>query len=158
MPREIERKFLVRPDLWNPGRTRAIRYRQGYLSTAPQRVVRVRLAGRRGFITVKGITVGIERQEFEYVIPAADAVLLLDSLCMKPLVEKQRYRITYGGRVWEVDQFEGENGGLIVAEVELPRTNAKLSLPPWIGREVSDDPRYYNSNLAIHPYRTWAAA
>lgn len=156
MAREIERKFLVIRSAWSPDPSGGVRYRQGYLSTDPERVVRVRTAGSAAYLTVKGKTVGVERAEFEYPIPFDDAVVLLDRLCVRPLIEKVRYREEYRGRVWEVDVFFGDNEGLIIAEVELPSADASVVLPPWVGKEVSNDPRYYNSNLAVNPYARWS--
>lgn len=155
MGREIERKFLVDPGAWHPDPARGVRFRQGYLSVDPARVVRVRRAGPGGALTVKGLTTGVERAEFEYAIPAADADAMLDTLCLRPLLEKTRYREPWGGRTWEIDVFEGENAGLIVAEVELASSSDVLELPPWAGKEVSNDPRYFNSNLTQHPYTRW---
>ena len=155
MGREIERKFLVDPGPWHPDPLRGVRFRQGYLSVEPARVVRVRRAGPNGALTVKGLTTGVERAEFEYPIPPEDADAMLDTLCLRPLLEKTRYREPFGGRTWEIDVFEGENAGLVVAEVELSSSTDKLELPPWVGKEVSDDPRYFNSNLTQHPYTRW---
>lgn len=155
MAREIERKFLVDHDAWTHDPSQGTQYRQGYLSADPARVVRVRVAGAGAYLTIKGPTTGVTRAEFEYPIPVADAQLLLDTLCIRPLIEKTRYRVPFGGRMWEVDEFVGENAGLITAEVELDEATALVALPPWIGREVSDDPRYFNSNLAQHPYARW---
>ena len=132
-----------------------VHYRQGYLSVDPERTVRVRIAGSNAFITVKGLTRGIERREFEYSIPPADAGVMLDELCTRPLVEKLRHRIIFAGLTWEVDEFLGENKGLLLAEVELPAPDARVELPPWAGLEVSDDPRYFNSNLSRNPYTRW---
>jgi adenylate cyclase len=157
MSLEIERKFLVRPKSWTPDETRGVRYRQGYLSTDPARVVRVRTAGSSAFITIKGPNTGIVRSEFEYAIPLADAEAMLDHLCAKPLIEKTRYRETIGGRLWEIDVFSGDNAGLMVAEVELPAADAPVVLPDWAGAEVSNDPRYFNSNLVQHPFSSWNA-
>jgi CYTH domain-containing protein len=157
MAREIERKFLVVGTAWKTGAA-GIRFRQGYLSTAKERTVRVRLEGRRAVLTIKGLAVGVSRPEFEYAIPAEDAVRLLDELCQRPLIEKTRYRIPVEGLVWEVDEFHGENDGLIVAEVELTSTDQAFTRPSWVGREVSDDPRYFNANLVAHPYGTWDGA
>ena len=154
MPKEIERKFLVKGDGWR-GQDAGKRYRQGYLSTVKERTVRVRTAGDRGVITVKGISVGATRSEFEYEIPVADANEMLDRLCERPLIEKTRYRIPGEGVVWEVDEFDGENRGLIVAEVELQSEDQAVSLPEWVGREVTEDPRYFNANLVAHPYSRW---
>ncbi|NTU60530.1 MAG: CYTH domain-containing protein [Deltaproteobacteria bacterium] len=154
MGAEIERKFLVRDDRWRAGAT-GTPYRQGYLAADPDRTVRVRLAGTRGYLTVKGRSRGLERAEFEYEIPAADAEELLDRLCLGPLVEKTRYRLEHAGHVWEVDEFAGENQGLLVAEVELGSADERVELPDWAGDEVSGDPRYYNANLARHPFTRW---
>jgi CYTH domain-containing protein len=155
MAREIERKFLVRQAAWHPDPARGTRYRQGYLSTEPARVVRVRAAGEHGYLTIKGLTRGIERSEFEYEIPLRDAHAMLDTLCVRPLVEKTRFREEVGGLMWEVDVFDGENAGLVMAEVELPSPDTPISAPPWLGDEVSHDERYFNSNLARNPYREW---
>ncbi len=152
---EIERKFLVHTDRWQPDPSRGSRYRQGYLSIEADLVVRVRTVGARGFLTVKGGTSGITRLEFEYPIPLDDANTMLDRLCPAPLIEKIRYRIPDGAFVWEVDVFEGENAGLVLAEVELPSADAVVTPPPWVGEEVSEDPRYYNAYLARHPFKQW---
>ena len=154
MANEIERKFLVRPRNWSQLGPWAV-IRQGYLSTDNERTVRVRTYGDRGYITIKGITSGISRKEYEYEIPVADADELLDNLCRRPLVEKTRYRIPFGGHIFEVDEFTGDNRGLTVAEVELKTAGEPVELPDWIEREVSGDPRYFNSNLAQHPFTTW---
>lgn len=155
MANEIERKFLVKRESWTPPAEGGVNYRQGYLSVEPARTVRVRIAGDNAFITVKGITSGIERMEFEYPIPVRDAGTMLDVLCVRPLVEKVRYRVPFAERVWEVDDFLGDNEGLLLAEVELPDRGAAVTLPAWIGKEVSGDPRYFNSNLAANPYSRW---
>ena len=155
MGREVERKFLVDPGAWHPDPARGVRFRQGYLSVDPARVVRVRRAGSSGALTVKGLTSGVERVEFEYAIPAADADAMLDALCLRPILEKTRYREPWGGRTWEIDVFEGENAGLVVAEIELAAAADELRLPPWAVKEVSADPRYFNSNLTQHPYTRW---
>jgi CYTH domain-containing protein len=154
MAREIERKFLVTNTDWKIGAV-GEPYRQGYLSTEKTRVVRVRTAGRRGYLTIKGLTTGISRVEFEYEIPADDAAEMLDDLCVPPLIEKTRYRVRFGGLTWEIDEFHGDNAGLVVAEVELTSPTQAVDLPPWVGREVSDDPRYFNVNLVQHPFTTW---
>lgn len=150
---EIERKFLVAGGEWRLGAT-GIRYAQGYLSRGSGRTVRVRIAGNEAFLTVKGPVSGITRQEFEYPIPVEDAKVML-SLCDGPVIEKLRFRIPHEGHVWEVDEFLGDNSGLVVAEVELSGEEETPSLPLWVGPEVTGDPRYYNSNLVIHPYREW---
>lgn len=152
---EIERKFLVRNDDWRAlGQGKL--YRQGYITASPDCTVRVRIAGDQGYLTIKGATTGISRAEYEYAIPLADAAQLLDSICQSPLIEKTRYRITAAqGLVWEVDEFAGENQGLIIAEIELPDAEYAIELPDWIGAEVSDDPRYFNANLSKHPFCRW---
>ena len=154
MAKEIERKFLVTGGEWR-GLAEGIMYRQGYLSTVKERTVRVRTIEDQGYLTIKGISVGATRLEFEYNIPVADANQMLDELCERPLIEKKRYKIEYAGLTWEVDEFFGENQGLIFAEVELSDENQQIKLPPWIGKEVTDDPRYFNSNLIKHPYSQW---
>jgi len=151
---EIERKFLVVGDGWREGAS-GMRYRQGFLSTEPARTVRVRVAGPRGTITVKGKNVGARRAEFEYEIPLAEAERMLDTLCKRPLIEKVRYAVRKGSHTWEIDIFEGDNAGLIVAEIELGSEFETFEKPEWLGQEVTDDPRYFNSNLVANPYRTW---
>lgn len=154
MAQEIERKFLVVGDEWKRGVT-GVAYRQGYLSTVKERTVRVRTVGDKGFLTIKGVTVGVSRSEFEYAIPTEDANALLNDLCERPLIEKTRYKIPHGGLTWEVDEFFGENQGLVVAEVELSDEHQQIDRPSWIGQEVSGDPRYFNSNLIKTPYTRW---
>ncbi|SNS58229.1 adenylate cyclase [Noviherbaspirillum humi] len=151
---EIERKFLVANDGWRPAGTGAM-LRQGYLSSQPERVVRVRIEDGQGTLTIKGLNRGATRSEWEYPIPPADAAAMLDALCERPLIEKTRYRIRHEGMVWEVDEFHGENAGLIVAEIELEREDQPFARPPWLGEEVTHDPRYYNASLLQHPFRRW---
>ena len=154
MANEIERKFLVKGEAWK-ALARGTRYRQGYLSSVKERTVRVRTIGDKGYLTVKGITTGMTRPEFEYEIPAADADAMLSDLCEKPLIEKNRYKVRVGRHTWEVDEFFGENHGLVVAEVELGSDDEGLEKPVWVGEEVTGDPRYFNSNLIRHPYTKW---
>ncbi|HXT01174.1 MAG TPA: CYTH domain-containing protein [Elusimicrobiota bacterium] len=154
MGREIERKFLVKGEGWRKGAKRS-RLSQGYLLAQKGKSVRVRLEDGRGTVTIKGPSRGAGRAEYEYPIPADDARELLRDLCEKPLIEKTRHRVKHGGLIWEVDEFAGANRGLIVAEVELSRTRQKVALPPWIGKEVTGDPRYLNANLFKKPYRSW---
>lgn len=160
MPTEIERKFLVRGDEWRTDTPK--RYRQGYLTRDRERSVRVRLiedkGGERGFLTVKGVSRGAARAEYEYAIPPTDAREMLDSLCLRPLIEKARHRVHYGGLLWEIDEFFGDNAGLIMAEVELKDEAQEVPMPPWIDREVTGNPNYFNSNLSRHPYREWSEA
>lgn len=151
---EIERKFLVQNDDWRSLGV-GIAYRQGYISIDKNNTVRVRVVGDQGFLTLKGITTGYSRQEFEYAIPVADALEMLAHLCHGPLIEKTRYRVVLDDLIWEIDEFAGENQGLIVAEVELSELDQEIALPSWIGAEVSDDPRYYNANLIQHPFTRW---
>ena len=153
MGREIERKFLVLGDEYR-ALGRGVPYRQGYLCTDPRRVVRVRTMGEAAALTVKGLRSGAARPEFEYAIPLEDARQLLQ-LCLPPLIEKTRYTVEVAGLVWEVDEFHGGNAGLVVAECELQSENQVFSKPGWVGEDVTDDPRYANSNLVAEPYSTW---
>mgnify|MGYP003365471835 FL=1 len=155
MAKEIERKFLVVGDAWRTLAEGTL-YRQGYLSSVKERTVRVRTVGPRAFLTVKGITVGATRAEYEYEIPSADCNAMLETLAEKPIIEKKRYCIPLDGHVWEVDEFFGENLGLIVAEIELKSEGEAFTKPAWIGAEVTGDPRYYNANLIANPFTKWA--
>ena len=154
MGKEIERKYLINDDSWRQGAS-GTTYRQGYLSTVKQRTVRVRTIDDKGFLTIKGITIGATRREYEYEIPTADANEMLDELCEKPIIEKTRFKISHAGLTWEIDEFSGVNQGLIVAEVELESEDQNIDFPPWVGVEVSGDPRYFNSNLIAKPYANW---
>ena len=154
MAKEIERKFLVRGNTWR-GQDGGKRYRQGYLSTVKERTVRVRTTGDKGFITIKGESVGATRSEYEYEIPLVDANEMLDRLCERPLIEKTRYRVSHEGLAWEIDEFEGDNRGLIIAEVELKDETQSVTLPGWIGQEVTGDHRYFNANLVANPFSQW---
>lgn len=152
---EIERKFLVRETLWQkPGQ--GVRIVQAYLHTAPDLTIRLRIAGGRGFLTLKGFCSGCSRSEYEYPIPAGDAESMLREFPVSDLVRKTRYLCPYGAHVWEVDVFEGENAGLIVAEIELKSETETFAAPPWLDREVTGDHRYSNSALAVTPYRAWS--
>ena len=154
MGKEIERKFLVEGSAWRK-LAKGTHYRQGYLSTVKERTVRVRTIDDKGFLTIKGITIGATRAEYEYEIPVGDANAMLDNLCERPFIEKTRYKIEYQGFTWELDEFEGENQGLILAEIELSAEDQNFTLPAWIGEEVTGDPRYFNSNLIKKPFTTW---
>ena len=154
MGQEIERKYLVKDSSWET-LAKGIRYCQGYLSTAKERTVRVRTFENKGFLTIKGIAVGISRAEYEYEIPVSDAETILKTLCEGPLIDKKRYKISHAGLIWEVDEFFGDNAGLVVAEVELSSESQKIDLPAWIGEEVTGDLRYSNSNLTKNPYKNW---
>ena len=151
---EIERKFLVRGDAWK-ALGKPVLLRQGYLSSAPERIVRVRIEGESAMLTIKGRTTGATRGEWEYPIPLADAAVFLDQLCERPIIEKFRYRIEYQEFTWEVDEFLGENAGLTVAEIELESEDQQFARPDWVGDEVTHDSRYYNANLISNPYCRW---
>lgn len=151
---EIEKKFLLTGNAWKE-LAKGTAYRQGYLNSQKERTVRVRTIDDAGFLTVKGVSVGATRMEFEYDIPLDDAKTLLDELCEKPIIEKNRYKIEFGGFIWEVDEFFGENEGLVVAEIELESEDQEFEKPEWVGEEVTGDPRYYNSNLIKEPYTRW---
>jgi adenylate cyclase len=155
MGREIERKFLVNGQQWRQEALHSSFLRQGYLSVDPQRTVRVRLDGEEGFLTIKGVTTGASRAEFEYPLPAAEAHELLADLCLRPLIEKTRFRLHHAGLLWEIDEFTGDNKGLVVAEVELQREDQSIALPEWAGEEVTGDHRYHNSSLIANPYSNW---
>ena len=152
MAKEIERKFRVKEGPWR--NAIGTRYRQGYLNSVKERVVRVRTVNDKGYLTIKGLTVGASRLEFEYEIPLQDADRLLE-ICEKPLIEKTRFKVEEGGFVWEIDEFFGDNQGLIVAEVELESEDQDFPKPDWVLEEVTGDPRYFNSNLINNPYKMW---
>jgi len=154
MGTEIERKFLLIGDSWRSLAT-GTKYRQGYLNSTKERVVRVRTIDDDGFLTIKGITTGATRVEYEYNIPKKDATEMLDELCEKPIIEKNRYKIDFAGFIWEVDEFFRENRGLIVAEIELESEGQPFEKPEWIGDEVTGDPKYFNSNLIVNPFTKW---
>lgn len=151
---EIERKFLLVGDAW---RTlgEPVLLRQGYLSSNPDRTVRVRIEGGQGTMTIKGRSVGATRAEWEYQIPLQDANELLDRLCEQPIIEKTRRRIAIGAHTWEVDEFLGANQGLVVAEIELASEEQQFDKPDWVGAEVTHDRRYFNSSLIRNPFSSW---
>ena len=155
MAKEIERKFLVKDDSWRALAGQGKLYRQGYLSLEKERVVRIRIAGEQAVITIKGARHNYSAAEYEYPLPLADAQEMLDDLCVHPLIEKVRYRVLHEGLLWEVDEFSGDNAGLLVAEVELERADQPVPLPPWVGQEVSDDKRYANASLVLYAYKMW---
>lgn len=152
MGTEIERKFLVEGTDWKS--IEPVYYCQGYLNRDKERTVRVRVAGTKGVLTIKGANEGATRQEFEYEVPLDDAKQMLE-LCEKPLIEKNRRIIEFGAMNWEVDEFLGENAGLVVAEIELDSESQEFAIPEWVGKEVTEDPRYFNSRLSIHPFSKW---
>ncbi|MDP2903388.1 MAG: CYTH domain-containing protein [Methylovulum sp.] len=152
---EIEHKFLLANEEWRKHINRSVNYRQGYLSSAPTSSVRVRISDKQAWLNIKSATIGTHRHEYEYEIPLADANEILNNLCKKPLIEKTRHFVIDDGNVWEIDEFDGANQGLYVAEIELPEIGQHFTKPNWLGIEVTDDLRYYNNNLAIHPYSEW---
>jgi len=157
MPHEIERKFLIQNDDWR-GQTTGKVYSQGYLSTRPECSVRVRTVGDRAFLAIKGATVGAKRLEYEYEIALAEAQEMMRELCLPSIIRKTRYVIRYAGHTWEIDEFQGENKGLLLAEIELQTEDEVFERPGWVGVEVTDDPRYYNASLAVCPYEKWRAS
>jgi adenylate cyclase len=154
MSAEVEHKFLVQKNLWRPAGA-GIDCTQGYLSSAKERIVRVRVAGSCGYLKVKGLDGSVTRVEFEYEIPLSDAVKLL-GLCERPLVEKTRHTERHGEHDWDIDVFHGDNDGLVLAEVELATEREHFTRPPWLGAEVSDDPRYLTASLRTDPYCNWS--
>lgn len=152
---EIERKFLLRNRDWFARIYSSARIRQGYLANEADVTVRIRTVGNEAWLTIKGPARGMSRPEFEYPIPRADAEQMLANLCRKPLIEKTRYWLNHGDHTWEIDVFEGDNTGLVVAEVELDTVDEDVELPSWVGKEVTDDPRYLNASLVKRPYRQW---
>ena len=152
---EIERKFLLSSDAWRDEADEGLYFHQGYLSTTPERVVRVRQMGDRAVLTIKGKGDGIVRPEFEYDIALDDAQTMLRELCLQPTIEKRRHRLKAGPHTWEIDVFDGDNLGLVVAEIELTSVSEAFEKPDWLGEEVSDDSRYLNSNLIANPYKSW---
>ncbi|RFA24676.1 adenylate cyclase [Alkalilimnicola ehrlichii] len=156
MAEEIERKFLLKNDTWRSLARSSARYRQGYLASRREVVVRVRLSDDTAFLTIKGEANGIRRLEYEYPLPIVDAEEMLDLLCERPLIEKERFFVPYGDHLWEVDVFAGDNAGLVLAEVELQDPDEVFVRPPWVGEEVSEDPRFYNANLVKYPFKSWS--
>jgi len=154
MPLEIEHKFLVKSNDYRVGAQAKV-IRQGFLNLDKNRLVRVRLSGDKAYITVKGPDKGNRRLEFEYPVPPDEAVIMLDELCQKPLIEKTRYYASFQGFTWEVDEFTGDNEGLVVAEIELEYEGQEFPRPGWLGREVSGENRYYNASLVNYPYKSW---
>ena len=154
MAKEIERKFLVKGDAWR-ALAKGTTYRQGYLKSAKERTVRVRMAEDKAFLTIKGLTVGATRAEYEYEIPFDEGKAMLDALAEKPLIEKKRCKIPAGDLMWKIDEFLGDNAGLVAAEVELKSEDQAFERPVWLGDEVTGDPRYYNANLIKKPFTRW---
>jgi len=155
MATEIERKFLVNGDSWRDAVLSQERIMQGYLANNQNATVRVRVKGEQAFLTIKGAARGISRSEYEYPVPVSDAEAMLAELAVSPPIDKVRYRVRHGDQVWDLDVFAGDNAGLVMAELELEHEDQPFDLPDWAGTEVSGDPRYYNVNLARHPYKHW---
>jgi len=151
---EIEYKFIVTSDEWKKS-SKGVFYKRGYLSIDNKRTVRVRLEGEVSKLTIKGEKTGPSGKEFEYEIPFDDAVFILENLCFKPLIEKKRYKVYYSGFSWDVDEFFGDNEGLVIAEIELDRIDQKFNKPPWVGENVTGDPKYKNANLVRDPFKNW---
>jgi adenylate cyclase len=155
---EIERKFLPADSSWRSQIRESHYLRQGYLNNETRCSVRVRTSAERAWLNIKSVTIGAQRQEFEYEIPLMDANRMLDTLALRPLIEKWRHLVDIGDHTWEIDEFEGDNAGLIVAEIELAAPDETFQRPAWLGEEVTSDVRYYNTSLCRRPYRDWAGA
>lgn len=155
MPDEIERKFLLRNDSWRSQVDRSVRQVQGYLGSVETCSIRIRIEGDQASLNIKSATLGISRSEYDYPVPLHEAEEMLEYLCRKPLIDKTRHFIQAGKHVWEIDEFHGDNDGLIVAEIELDHPDEPFERPDWLGEEVSHDPRYYNVCLVDRPYKDW---
>jgi len=158
MALEIERKFRVASDAWRSAVSNRTLLRQGYLANTARASIRVRLAGEQGWLSVKAMTRALARAEYETAIPAADASEMLDTLCEGPLIEKWRHIVVHAGDTWEIDEFLGDNAGLVIAELELDAEDQRFARPVWLGPEVTAEERYYNFRLAQYPYRRWPEA
>ncbi len=152
---EIEHKFLLANNEWRNDVSYSVKYKQGYLNSIATSSIRVRISDNHAWLNIKSATIGTQRHEYEYEIPISDAQEIITNLCKKPIIEKTRHIVINEGNTWEIDEFEGDNIGLIVAEIELPEVGAVFSKPNWLGEEVTSDLRYYNNNLANHPYSVW---
>ncbi len=155
MGTEIERKFLLASDAWRDTVEKSTRLVQGYLSREDNAAIRVRISGEQAHLNIKSTRDGIHRLEFEYAVPLDDAQEMLDACALRPLIDKTRHIVEHRGHIWEIDEFHGDNAGLIVAEIELSQADEAFDRPDWLGTEVSSDARYYNSNLSRHPFGTW---
>ena len=155
MGKEIERKFLLHHEEWKKAdKPTGQHIRQGYILTDPQKTIRVRIKDHKGFLTIKGLSVGATRSEYEYEIPVQEATELLDAFSVSEL-SKIRYEIPYKNKTWEVDEFLGDNAGLLIAEIELENEQEPIELPEWVATEVTSEEKYYNSNLTENPYKNW---
>ncbi len=155
MALEIEHKFLLATAQWREQVSHSVMYKQGYLSAQPTSSIRVRISDNHAWLNIKSATIGTQRQEFEYDIPLSDAQEMLETLCARPIIEKTRHFVTVDQHIWEIDEFFGDNAGLIVAEIELNALDEAFTKPDWLGAEVTHDLRYYNNNLAREPYKNW---
>lgn len=153
---EIERKYLVKSMDWQGMADAGTRFMQGYMANTEKVAIRVRVAGKQAWLALKSASAGIRRLEFEYSLPVADAIQMLNEFCLGQVIQKTRYRLPLDGHVWEIDVFHGANEGLVLAEIELENEQESFTLPDWIGTEVSGDKRYYNSYLSQNPYRNWS--
>ena len=151
---EIERKYLLKNEDWRKEVESKSIIKQGYLNSNPLRTVRIRITNNKGFLTIKSKNEGSKRKEFEYVIPLTEAQDLI-LLCEQPIIEKTRYLVPINNHTWEIDIFEGINKGLEVAEIELSQENESFEIPNWIGKEVTEEIKYYNSQLIENPFTTW---
>lgn len=158
MPIEIEHKFLIANDSWRQHVSSTSQYRQGYLTSDSRSSIRVRISDSHAWLNIKSATIGNHRQEYEYPIPLIDANEIMESLCVKPFISKIRHFIIQGKHTWEIDEFQGENQGLLVAEIELSAIDEAFEKPDWLGEDVTNDMRYYNNNLAKNPYLQWKNA
>ena len=154
MGKEIERKFLVKESNWQKS-LKGLLIQQGYIVIRKEKVVRIRIMNNKGYLTIKGTTTGATRNEYEYEIPLEDARQMLNNLCEKPILEKHRYKINHDGMTWGIDIFHRDNEGLIVAEIELEYEDQEFEKPDWVDMEVTDDPKYFNSNLVKNPFNKW---
>jgi adenylate cyclase len=152
---EIERKFLLLNNDWQNDVSNKVKIVQGYLANTELSSIRIRLQGEIANLNIKSMQLGVCRSEFEYPVPVIEAENMLNKLCLRPLIDKTRYYIKHAAHIWEIDVFEAENFGLVVAEIELSTINEKFEHPPWLGKEVSDDERYYNVSLIKHPFKNW---
>jgi len=157
MPTEIEKKFLLKNDNWRDQVKSSRNIRQGYLGSMAKASVRIRLDGDNANINIKSADLAMVRQEYEYPVPVDQALEMLETLCESPQVDKIRHLVDYAGHTWEIDEFFGDNAGLVVAEIELNSEDEDFEIPEWLGEEVTDDGRYYNVNLVQNPYKNWAA-
>ena len=152
---EIEHKFLLLNDDWRELVVKSVIFRQGYLNSLPTSSIRIRVSDKTAWLNIKSTTIGNQRNEYEYEIPLIDANEIIELLCSKPVIEKTRHYVTIDEHTWEIDEFHGDNQGLIVAEIEIETVTTKFTPPSWIGDEVTQDLRYYNNNLAHTPYSKW---